>query len=191
MKTKSATDLLDHLEDRHAQNLRLLEQLMELPDDRLRQQPQAGAWNALQAVEHLNIFDGEYLDRVGERLREHGTHSRKEFRSSRLGGFIVGMITPGPKSRKIKTFKPFQPAQTPDRSVLHTYRGVHDRLTVFLEQARTADLKGVRVDSFLTTLVKLPLGDTLKMLVYHDWRHLEQACRAAGISVGHLEASEA
>ena len=164
---------------------------MELPADRLRQQPRAGAWSALQAVEHLTIFDGEYLDRVGDRLREHGTSSRKDFRSSRIGGFIVKMITPGPKSKKIKTFKPFQPAGTPDRSVLQTYREAHARLSRFLEQARNADLTGVRVDSFLTTLVKLPLGDTLKMLVYHDWRHLEQACRAAGISVGHLEASEA
>ena len=194
MKTTSSTELLDHLEARHAENLRLLNLLRELPDDRLRQQPAAGGWNALQAIEHLNIWTAGYLDRIDEQLRSHGTRAKPTFRSTRIGNFFVKMSKPGPETMKIRTLKAYDTkGRSLDGTVLETFLRNHARLGDLLQRARLADLTEIRITTFLTSLIKMRLGDTLRMLVYHDWRHLEQACRAAGVSlrVGDFEASDA
>jgi hypothetical protein len=40
------------------------------------------------------------------------------------------------------------------------------------------NLTEVKIPTALTFLIKMRLGDVLRMMVYHDWRHVEQAERA-------------
>jgi hypothetical protein len=47
-----------------------------------------------------------------------------------------------------------------------------------LEAARTVDLTRTKTGISITNLIKLRLGDTLRVVVYHNWRHIEQAQRA-------------
>ena len=184
MKAQSSTRLLDWLDERVRVNLDLINALESLTDARLRQTPASGGWNALQAVEHVNSWNRGYLERVSAALRDHRTTSAAYFSSTWIGNYFATMLKPGPESKKIATLKSFNPqGQQLDRRVLATFRRQTAELQRLLGEARRADLNRIRIKTVLTSLIKMRLGDVLRMMVYHDWRHLEQACRAAGVPV--------
>ncbi len=181
MKARPTTELLDRLEDRLRKNRTLAEQLNLLPDADLQRRPAPGAWSALEAVEHLNIWSGDYLDRVEAALHDHGTRPKDSFTSSWIGNFFAASVKPGPKTRKLPTLKKLNPIHRDlTRDGLHTWLANCDRLEALLRQSRSADLKRVRIKTVLSSLIHMRLGDILRMMVYHDWRHLEQAARASG-----------
>ncbi|PPK85141.1 DinB family protein [Neolewinella xylanilytica] len=184
MKARSATELLDRLEQRLRQNITLAYALRELSDTALRKRPAPEAWCALEAVEHVNIWNADYLDRLAVALDRHGTSPAPTFASSRIGNFFVGSVKPGPKTRKIPTLKRLNPVHRDlDHAVLDNWLRQAELQERILRKARTADLNRIRIKTALTSLIKMRLGDVLRMMVYHDWRHLEQACRAAGVRV--------
>ena len=185
MKARSTTELLDRLEARLRENITLAYALRELPESALRSRPAPEAWCALEAVEHVNIWNADYLERLSKALDQHGTSPVATFTSSRIGNFFVGTVKPGPKTRKISTLKRLDPVHRDlDHTVLDNWLRQAERQEKMLLKARTADLNRVQIKTALTSLIKMRLGDVLRMMVYHDWRHLEQACRAAGIPVG-------
>jgi uncharacterized protein (DUF2249 family) len=48
-----------------------------------------------------------------------------------------------------------------------------------LEIARSKNLNRIRTSISISKLIKLKLGDTLRVVIYHNGRHLQQALRAA------------
>ncbi len=179
MTPRSAPKLLKRLQDRHHKNISLARSLHELPDECLRQRPGPKSWCALEAVEHTNIWNRDYLARVEAALADHGTAARETFTSTRLGNFFVSSVKPSPKTRKIPTLKRLNPIHRDlDRKVLDEWLVNSGRLTAVLEEAEWANLNQVKVPTALTSLISLRLGDTLRMMVYHDWRHLRQGWKA-------------
>ncbi len=185
MKARSAPELLEALDLRHRQNIALAQDLQQLPTEGLAQRPRPNAWSALEAVEHVNIWNGDYLPRMEAVLQDHGTDPQETFTSTRIGNFFAASVKPGEKSRKIPTLKKLNPIHRDlDRRVLDHWLHNAERLTVLLEKARSADLNELRIKTVLTSLIRMRLGDVLRMMVYHDWRHLEQAGRAAAVLPG-------
>ncbi len=179
MNPRSAPELLDRLDARLRENIALAEKLRQLPDAELQRRPSPKAWSALEAVEHVNIWNGEYLQRIAAALEDHGTSAQPTFTSSRIGNFFAGGMKPGPKTRKIPTLKRLNPIRRDlDRSVLDHWLAIATRQQQLLGQARGADLTEIIIKTALSSLIRVRLGDVLRMMVYHDWRHLEQAERA-------------
>ena len=185
MKERSAPELLDKLENRTEQNLLLARSLAQLPTERLRQRPAPGKWSALECLEHLNRLNAPYHERIAAALAEAADKPAvPTFTSSWIGNKMATSMKPVPGTKAVPTLQKMNPVGTAlDRSVLDRFLADERQLKAFIGQARRVNLNRVKIRSPLAWVLRLRLGDTLRLLTYHDWRHLEQACRAAGVPV--------
>ena len=186
MKARSAPELLHRLENRTEQNLLLARSLAQLPTDRLRQRPAPGNWNALECLEHLNRLNAPYHERIAGALADASDKPAvPTFTSSWIGNKMATSMKPVPGTKAVPTLQKMNPLGVSlDRSVLDRFVADQRQLKDFIVQARGVNLNRVKIRSPLAWVLRLRLGDTLRLLTYHDWRHLEQACRAAGVPVG-------
>ncbi|MFT7120352.1 MAG: hypothetical protein ACJAZ9_000525 [Neolewinella sp.] len=181
MKARSSTDLLRKLTDRTRQNLAAAETLLALDDKSLHLRPRPDAWNALECLAHLNHYGDFYLPEIRRQIKGSKHPVAKDtFTSSRLGNYFAAGMKPGPKTKKISTFKNANPINfsvAPDRSVIKEFvRQQHETLEL-LTLAANIDLTKTKTGISITNLIKLRLGDTLRVVVYHNWRHIEQAAQ--------------
>ena len=185
MKARSASELLDRLAARIEQNLLLARTLDQLPTDRLRERPAPGSWNALECLEHLNRLNAPYHARIHDALEGAADKPAvATFTSSWVGNKMAASMKPVPGTKPVPTLKRMNPAGAVlDRSILERFQADERQLRAFIERARHVNLNRVKIRSPLAWILRLRLGDTLRLLTYHDWRHLEQACRAAGVPV--------
>ncbi|MGB3800065.1 MAG: DinB family protein [Lewinella sp.] len=185
MKARSTTELLDRLQSRIEENLLLARKLAQLPTDQLRKRPAPGSWNALECLEHLNRLNAPYHERIFAALDNAGSRPAvATFTSGWIGNKMAASMKPVPGTKAVPTLKKMNPAGAVlDRSILDRFLADERQLRGFIDRARNVNLNRVKIRSPLVWILRLRLGDTLRLLTYHDWRHLEQACRAAGVSV--------
>jgi len=68
-----------------------------------------------------------------------------------------------------------------DASVLAIFIADQQALLAILEKAKVVDLKRTKTAISITKFLKLRLGDTLRVVIYHNERHLAQAIRAVEV----------
>ena len=179
MKSQPATELLDALAARAQQNIVLLEQLARLPDKSLHLRPRPKAWTALEALQHLNVFNHEYFRRTKVAIDNGQPATGREFTSSWLGRVAANWARPGAKTIKLPALKKMNPRKRKlDRRVVDHCLKNEQLLATMIEDARSIDLITTKITTTELPLVKLRIGDALRLFVNHDWRHLEQAERA-------------
>ncbi|MTB51667.1 DinB family protein [Lewinella sp. W8] len=177
MKARSSRELIDKLIDRTQSNLEVAREMLALPVDTLHLRPRPEAWNALECLEHLNRYAEYYNPEIRRRLEstKHRTQT-ESFTSTRLGNYFAAGMKPGPQTKKISTFKSMNPHQDDlGVEVVHTFIKYQEDMLELLEAARSVDLTRTKTGISITNLIKLRLGDTLRVVVYHNWRHVAQA----------------
>ena len=186
MKPRSAPELLANLRNRTTGHLESAQQLLALDDPTLHQRPRPDAWNAVECLAHLNHYGDYYLPEIRRRIAAAPRGKAPDtFTSSRLGNYFATSLKPGPKSPKINTFKNANPTllpTPPDRSVIEEFIRQQQDLLDLLDRAAAVNLTKTKTGISLTRFIKLRLGDTLRVVIYHNWRHIEQALRAAGVA---------
>ena len=179
MKARSATELLDHLILRAEENHQIVTALSRLSEQELHQRPQPDAWSALEAIEHLNLWNDLYLGRTEAAIANTTTSPSPEFTSSWLGNKFAAGMKPGSKTRKVPTLRKLKPrTEGLTKATIDTWLKDAERQRSLLDEARAVDLTRVKIKTALTSLLSMRLGDALRMIVYHNWRHIEQAERA-------------
>ena len=181
MTPRSSSELLAKLRERVNLNLAAGERLRALPDEQLNRRAAPKSWSALEAIEHLNRYGDFYHPAFATAIDGASGPVGETFTSSWLGNKFAAGMKPGPKTRKVKTFPSKNPLGSQlDRGVLDTFVEQQRQLLALLDRAATVDLTRTRVPTTLSRFVNLRLGDGLRTIIYHDWRHTEQALRAAG-----------
>ena len=184
MKARSASSLIQKLTDLTKSNLAAGEAFASLDDGTLHLRPRPNSWNTLDCLAHLNHYGDYYLPEIRRRMEATKYRDNTEtFTSSWLGNYFANGMKPGPQTKKIKTLKSANPANfedTPDRSVISEFIRQQEEMLELLQLAATVDLSKTRTGISISNLIKLRLGDTLRVVVYHNWRHVEQAQRACG-----------
>ena len=186
--TYDTNEFLNGLQQRVAENLSLLDQLAALPEARLQQRPDPKAWTALEALAHINKFDRAYQRQVERALETSHYPSATTFRPGWLGNKVANWARPG--ARTIKLWAPksvnFRKREVRAGTLADT-QAYSRNLSALIERVRNTDLTRTKVATIETPWIKLRLGDVLRLLANHDWRHIEQAERAtrglAGIRV--------
>ncbi|SEQ44892.1 DinB family protein [Neolewinella agarilytica] len=190
MKARSAQDLLSQLTERTRSNLAAGRDFLALDDTTLHlSRSTAGrpdAWNALENFAHLNYYGDYYLPEIRKQINatKHRTNT-ETFTSSWLGNYFAAGMKPGPQTRKINTFKKANPVNfdpAPDRSAIEEFIRQQEEILELLQLASRVDLTRTKTGTSLSELVRLRLGDTLRVVIYHNWRHVEQAQRACVVA---------
>ncbi|GAB3016005.1 DinB family protein [Niabella terrae] len=184
MSTNSAT-LLDSLQKMTEAHLEALTQIQIQSDAALAYSAAPGSWNVLQCIEHLNRYGRFYLPEIDRQLSKAAYPAAAKFKSGWLGNYFAKAMLPGPQTKKMKTFRPMDPAASGlDRKVLDEFETQLRQMLQLLDRAAGTDLNRVKTAISISKLLRLKLGDTLQVVIYHNERHLQQAARA-------LQAAEA
>jgi uncharacterized damage-inducible protein DinB len=179
MKTNSSA-LLQQLLRIAQEDLQSVKAFQDLPPHTLTRHPEPGAWNALQCLEHLNLYAAFYLPEI-EKALANARGNRTDFKSGPVGNMLVKMVVPNKNGKKMKTFALMQPASTIGLEALDLLVANQQRLIAYLHNAAVADLNHRGVAVTFTKLIKLRLGDALRFMVHHHNRHILQAKAALDV----------
>lgn len=152
-------------------------------DEVVGKRPTPEAWNAIECLVHLNRYSDFYLPEIRQRMQASKLPPAEVFKSGFLGGkFAEALLPRDPKDlNRMNTFKSMNPiGEVANREVIRRFIADQEELLNLLEAARQKNLNRVRTSITISRFIRLRLGDTLRVVVYHNHRHMHQAQRATG-----------
>lgn len=173
-QTQPLLDELTAAAEAHVPNV---EALQALPDDVLQWKPSPDRWSVAECIEHLNIANRHYVPEIARRIAAAPAAEVDSYKTAFVGNYFATAMHPDRISKRVKTPKMFNPASsTVDAEAAFETHLDHSRQIVdLLAQARQHDLGRIRITSALGNILRFRLGDALRLVVYHNQRHLLQA----------------
>lgn len=168
-------DLIYALINEANQLLQKAGELKSLDRQKLIWRSNANSWNILECVEHLNLYGDFYLPEIESKIKNSKTKNEHEFVPGILGGYFSKSMLPKEKLNKMKTFK--------DKNPLHFDLSVHviDRfieqlnlLLNLLNLSKSVSLNKVKINTSISSFIKLKLGDVFQFFINHMIRHFHQ-----------------
>jgi len=129
----------------------------------------------LECLEHLNLYGDFYLPQMDSKIKGSNTQADIEFSSGFLGNYFAKSMLPKEKLNKMKTFKDKNPLNVKlDKSVIDKFVNQQIKLLDLLNQSRNVSLNKVKIQTSISSLLSLKLGDTFQFFINHIIRHLHQ-----------------
>jgi len=168
--------LLTDLQGRIQQHCQSVDELFyRLDHDTLMWQPKPKEWNILQCFDHLNLTHDYYTPRITEALsRPQPAAAGHDDYTPSFWGRIYMYFAFNPQY-SFPTAAVITPAAVVSREVFSLYRLKQMALLQVLEQVEAIDIRQTPVA--IEKGIRFNLGDCLKILVYHDDLHINQARR--------------
>lgn len=175
MKLKS-TVLLGDLLERTKQNLEAVEEFRSRSFEELNSRTVPGSWSVLECIEHLNFYGNFYLPEMEKQITASPYPADEVFKSGLLGNYFAEIMLPKEKLKKMKTLKSQDPiGKVLDKEVLEVFTDHQLQLIHLLEKAKSVSLSKTKTGISITKHLRLRLGDTLRIVIYHNQRHIKQA----------------
>jgi len=173
--------LIEDLVKRTQGNIEVAEELKKQKEIALNKKKNEKAWSALECVEHLNRYSRFYLPELALKISSaHPVQSNAVFKSGVLGNYFAKSVSNKPQVNKMKTLREMNPnGSLLKTTVLTSFITDQYDLLELLEKAKSLDLTRTKTAISISKLIKLRFGDTLRVVIYHNERHLAQALRAA------------
>ncbi len=180
MKIESEVLIADLIE-RTKQVINQAQGLLEYHENRLNNRPTKGAWSALECLEHLNRYGDYYIPEIDRRIKTSKKSSDLNFRAGWLGNYFAKAMLPSKKMKKMNTFKDKNPIGSDlSKETIGRFIAQQHQVLKLLGQARYVSLTKTKTSISISTMVKLRLGDTFRIVIYHNERHMVQAKKALG-----------
>ncbi len=157
--------------------LKYAEQLRPADDALLNKKPNANSWSIAQVLEHVNTYSAYYLPLIAAAYTSASLSPTEEFTPGWLGNYFVGMMQPdnGAIKKKYKAAPKHLPAvELNGKEILETYIKHQKHLITLLEKAKQYNLNSIRIPISIAPFIKLKLGDVLRFVVSHQYRHMLQ-----------------
>jgi hypothetical protein len=136
------------------------------------------SWSILDCLEHLNLYGEFYLPQIESKIENSTTKNDFEFKSGILGNYFAKSMLPKEKLNKMKTFKDKNPLNANlDKTVIDKFINQLIKLLDLLNQSRNVSLNKVKIQTSISSLIRLKLGDTFQFFINHIIRHLNQIDR--------------
>ena len=172
--------LLEDLTKQTKDNLEQAKDLQNFTIKALNWKANPESWSILECIEHLNRYGDFYLPEIQQRIdKANKITIDPTFKSGFLGNYFAKSMLPKEQLNKMKTFKSMNPVGSDlDQSALEKFITQQTKTLDLLEQAKSVNLNKVKTSISISRLIKLKLGDTLRVVIYHNQRHLLQANKA-------------
>lgn len=157
--------------------------LMAEPLNDLNFKSDHDTWSVLETIEHLNLYGDFYIPEIKKQINNSTFKSSKEFKSGVLGGYFVKILKPRVKLNKMKTLKDKNPnGSALDKKVIVKFIDQQKEILKLLNRSHQVDLTKTKTAISISKIIKLRLGDTLGVVVFHNQRHIIQAKNALSLS---------
>ena len=167
---------LDHLAERVAATTAAARALTEPLSERQRLwRPDPKTWGVADCFEHLLTVAGQYHPRVWLALSNSSRTPDGVYQPSRFGRWFIHSAGPDGKVKlpAPRVMLPPPPAADAPERFLES----QEELLRAIDAGRPLDLQSSVVQSPVSPLLRLSLGEALTMLTVHQQRHLAQARR--------------
>lgn len=174
----NSKDLIEELAKITQENLDVAQTFMNMPIEKLQKKGSPTSWNALECIEHLNRYGDFYLPEIQKRLENANVVKSTIFRTGFLGNYFAKSLMPKNKTNKMKTFTKMDPLNSIlNKTVLETFIVQQKEILKLLQKSENYDLSRIKTSISISKWIKLRLGDTFRVVIYHNLRHIEQAKR--------------
>ena len=178
MKTPTE-NLITDLIERTRQNLNSAEQLHDLNPEVLNYKSSTDSWSALECFAHLNFYGDFYLPEIEKRIKASHYPAEPEYKSGLLGNYFAKMMLPGEKMKPMKTLKSTNPNGSKlEKDTIGKFILQQKKMLKLLDTARKVSLNRTKASISIAPMLKLKLGDTFRVVIYHNERHIVQAKKA-------------
>lgn len=152
-----------------------------MPVEDLNRRPATGRWSVADCVAHVAKSNREYLTPMRDALARADVASKRTFRQTFVGGWMVRKLEPPVKGkqRSPKLFLPPTGVEHDRTRLLADFEKVQGELLVLLERAGSRDLSRVKMSSPASKFLRMNLWDAFRILAAHERRHLWQARNVA------------
>lgn len=172
----NAENLINELIRTTEKNMNEVQSFKDLTNEELNIKANAESWSILECIEHLNRYGDFYIPEISKRMESSNFKKSPTFRSGILGNYFAKSMLPKEKLNKMKTFKSMNPNNSIlDRSVLDKFLYQQGLILDLLNRARNVNLTRTKTSISISKWIKLRLGDTLRVVIYHNLRHIVQA----------------
>lgn len=188
MKTTSA-EVINDLIERTEANLRAARELNKRSANELNYRVAPGSWNVLECIEHLNFYGDYYIPEIENQIISSPYPSEEVFKSGFLGNYFAQSMLPKEGFKKMKTLKSSNPlGKKLGKEVIDHFIAHQQKLLELLKRAKHVSLSRTKTGISISKYLRLRLGDTFRVVVYHNQRHLLQAKRT--LEAFHTSAAE-
>ena len=171
----ASKELLADLINRTENCLTEAEKLYVRSNEELNYKSSPHTWSILECIEHLNMYGDFYLPEIEEKMAKNNAYPSIYFTSGLLGNFFAKSMLPKEKPNKMKTFKDKNPnGFSLDIKSLDRFLSQQKKLSELLHSAGEVNLSKTKTAISISNFIKLRLGDTFRVVVYHNQRHLVQ-----------------
>lgn len=171
-------ELIQTLTDQTHQILNQVEKMKSYDLKTLTWKEHEQSWCMLECLEHLNRYGHFYLPQLVDKIRNSTTPAEKNFKPGILGNYFAQSMLPKDKLNKMKTFKDKNPLYVNlNKTVIEECINQQNQLLALLNQSRKVSLNKVKIPTSISSFIKLKLGDTLRFVINHNIRHLQQIDR--------------
>jgi len=178
MKHNSQT-LINHLVELTNQYIIEGESLMAESLGDLNYKVNAETWSVLETLEHLNLYGDFYIPEINTHLDKQKFKATPIFKSGVLGGYFVNILKPRVKLNTMKTLKDKNPnGSVLNKETVARFINQQKQMLVLLDKSRQVNLTKTKTAISISKHIKLRLGDTLGVVVFHNQRHMIQANNA-------------
>lgn len=128
----------------------------------------------MECIEHLNRYGNFYIPEIRNQIDKSKHKKSISFKRGFLRNYFVESIKPKEKLNKMKTFKAMNPINSSLNrdEVLNQFIEQQHQILELLEKARETNLSKIKTAVSISKWIKIRLGDTLSVLVYHNLRHI-------------------
>ena len=171
--------MVNDLIKRTETNLRAAQELSKKSSNELNFHPAPGSWSALECVEHLNFYGNYYVPEIEIQIAASPYPAEEIFKSGFLGNFFAQSMLPEEGFKKVKTLKSSNPiGKELSKEVIDHFISHQQKLLELLKKAKHVSLSRTKTGISISKYLKLRLGNTFRVVVYHNQRHLLQVKRA-------------
>ena len=133
-------------------------------------------WSVLECLEHLNRYGDFYIPEITSRLKSAKHKNTGDAKSSMLGGYFSNSVSYKEKLNKMKTFSSMNPKNSRlDKETITKFVSQQQQIIELLERAKIVSLTKTKTSISISKFIKLRLGDSFRVLIFHNERHMKQA----------------
>lgn len=175
MMNIKSIELISDLASRTEKIIEKVELLKSETSTELNWKFDADSWSILECIEHLNLYGDFYLPEIESRIQSSKYKPDLYFKSGLLGNYFATSMLPKEKLNKMKTFKDKNPNGSKlERNVIDKFLKQQQKTLELLDFAKNVSLSKTKTAISISKLIKLRLGDTFRVVIYHNQRHLVQ-----------------
>ena len=168
--------LIQNLLEITRENLNTVENLKNQPIDFLNWKQDSKNWSALECIEHLNRYGDFYIPEITNKIKSSKYKSSEIFKSNWLGKYFSKSVSYNEDLNKMKTFKSMNPLNSKlNIQTLEKFINQQHQIIELLDKSKFVNLDKTKTAISISKLIKLRLGDTFRVLIYHNERHIKQA----------------